>query len=321
MAELSVSVIIPVKDDERVFACVDSVLACRHEAADLQIIVVDNASQPSFRSQLERLVPAALVLDEPRPGAYAARNRALEAATGDVLAFTDADCIVRPGWIAAALETINAGASIAQGFSGSLSDHFASRLVQRRYEAAFRHLRPGDPVLADTRNLAARRAVFECLRFDDRFHRSSDTRLGLLAERRGFRVAYTPAMRADHAHEPDLALFAAKQIAHGWGARRMLMDEPGLTWHGGHPGLVNGSLRLARLLPRPALIARALARSSIGATRAIERVGPRLPFAVALAAFTLAEKAALFAGHLLGATGRETEPLPSQWLGRAVLRE
>lgn len=321
MPDLTVSVVIPVKDDDRIFACVESVLACRHEAASLQVIVVDNASEPSFRKQLESLAPDALVLDESRPGAYAARNRALEAATGDVIAFTDADCIVRPGWIAAALATIFGGASIAQGYSGSISNDFADRLIQRRYEAAFRHLEPGEPVLADTRNMAARRAVFESLRFDDRFHRSSDTRFGLLAERRGFRVAYTPAMRADHAHEPDLALFVAKQIAHGWGARHMLNDEPGLAWHGGHPRLVDRSLAVVRRLPRADLLARALATSSVRAATVIERVGPRLPFAVALGAFTVAEKTALFAGHLLATTGLHAEPLPSEWLGHPVARE
>ncbi len=321
MPDRSVSVIVPVKDDDRIFACIESLLACRSEAASVQLIVVDNASSSAFRDRLRTLSPSALILDEPRPGAYAARNRALQAATGEIIAFTDADCVVRPGWITAALDTIATGVSLAQGFSGSLAGAFTDRIIQRRYEAAFRHLRPGDPVLADTRNLAVRRVVFESLQFDDRYHRSSDTRFGLLAERHGYRIAYAPAMRVDHAHEPDLALFAAKQIAHGWGARRMLLDEPGLAWHGGHPGLVAAALTITRPLLNRALLARAIAWSSIRSATLIQRAGPRLPFGISLAAFTLTEKAALLAGHLMASSGHNDEPLPSGWLRRDVIRE
>src|SRR5690606_13742066 len=43
------------------------------------------------------------VLHEPSPGSYAARNAALKIAKGDIIGFTDSDCIPDKDWIRNAL--------------------------------------------------------------------------------------------------------------------------------------------------------------------------------------------------------------------------
>ncbi len=93
-----VSVIMPLYNKEAfVEQAIESILA--QSLADLELIVVDNASVDGSRVVAQRLAQSdarVVLLDEPRPGAAAARNRALDAATGEFLAFVDADDFVDP---------------------------------------------------------------------------------------------------------------------------------------------------------------------------------------------------------------------------------
>lgn len=312
---VNVSVIIPVKDDERVFACVESVLAAGAGCDNVQILVVDNGSAPGFSEKLRALPPGVELLQESKPGAYAARNRAIDAAAGDIVFFTDADCLVEPGWIAAGLRCIEGGADIAQGFSGSLGDAPVDRLIQRRYQAHLLALRPGAPTECDTRNLAVRRQVFERLRFNDHYRRVGDTEFGLVAEAMGYRVSYWPAMRVDHQHEREIAVFLAKQACHGWGAQRLMREHPEVVWHGGHLHLVAKMSRWSRRFPGQSATARALCQLTIRAGRLLDRRAGRLPESVAVVALAALDKGAALSGHLMHEAGAE-EPAPSSLLGQ-----
>ncbi len=68
----------------------------------LEVIVVDNAPSSDATLQLvhDRYPEFRYVFEE-RPGLDHARNRGLAEAAGDVLAFTDDDVIVDPGWVGA----------------------------------------------------------------------------------------------------------------------------------------------------------------------------------------------------------------------------
>lgn len=94
-----VSVIIPMYNAERTLAaCLDGLAAQEHPRADHEVLLVDNGSTDSSVS-IARGYPGVTLLSEPRPGAYAARNLGLQRARGDVIAFTDPDCVPAPSWI------------------------------------------------------------------------------------------------------------------------------------------------------------------------------------------------------------------------------
>lgn len=311
------TVIIPVKDDPLIFACVSSVLA----AGPQQVIVVDNGSTPEFQEELRsRLPEATTLLRVDVPGVYRARNAGIDAAAGEVILFTDADCVAEARWVTAALEAIAAGADIVQGFSGAAPDGRVSRWLQNRYESHLRRLRPGDGTETDTRNMAVRRAVFERIRFNPHYRRVGDTEFGLLSEAAGFRVAYAPAMRVLHSHDEDLRVFAAKQICHGWGAQRLMQEHPEVQWHGGHLKLVaRVSDRLSRMRwLRPS--ARLFAWLAISGAAVLQRSPAWLPDRAAILALTAIDKLAALSGHISYRPG-DPEPSPSELLGRKLPRD
>ncbi|MBX3061140.1 MAG: glycosyltransferase [Anaerolineae bacterium] len=93
-----VSVIIPVYNDyDRLLLCLRCLQNQSYPRESYEIIVVDNGSTNPLKSHL--LPEDIILLEEPQIGSYAARNKGLSIARGEIIAFTDSDCQPAPDWI------------------------------------------------------------------------------------------------------------------------------------------------------------------------------------------------------------------------------
>jgi GT2 family glycosyltransferase len=72
---------------------------CALDYPDFEILLVDN--RPTAGAELTPDDPRVRVIREPKPGASAARNAGIRAAGGEIVAFTDDDVDVDPGWLRA----------------------------------------------------------------------------------------------------------------------------------------------------------------------------------------------------------------------------
>lgn len=188
-------------------AQLDALLAAlqdQHLAAD-EVLVVDNHATPTLRA------PAPVrVLHEPRPGSFAARNRALAEATGDVAAFTDLDCLPRPGWLAAGVAALGPGQLVAgrivtvTSSRPSLAESYdrATAFPQERYVADGH---------AATANLFAWRADLVALGgFDDELLSGADFDLTARAVAAGLELRYCAEAVVDHPARGTFGALAAK---------------------------------------------------------------------------------------------------------------
>lgn len=140
------------------------------------LIVVDNNEQAC--------IPASIIkgqlLHEPEPGSYVARNAGLRVATGEVIAFTDSDCVCTPQWLSrgvAALLRDPAVGVVGGGVLPLTADDRGPSLTER-YDAFF-HMRQAHYVthmgFAATANCVARRTLFEEVGpFDTRWRSGGD---------------------------------------------------------------------------------------------------------------------------------------------------
>lgn len=93
---LSVSVVVPVKDDAQALVRCLRLLA-QQTVLPHEVIVVDNGS--SDNSAVVAAAHGAVVVPEPAPGIPAAASRGYDAARGDVIARCDADSAPPPDWV------------------------------------------------------------------------------------------------------------------------------------------------------------------------------------------------------------------------------
>jgi cellulose synthase/poly-beta-1,6-N-acetylglucosamine synthase-like glycosyltransferase len=95
--EPSLSVIVAAHDEVEVIADkVANVLASDYPASSVELIVASDGSTDGT-VEAARDAGASLVLDLPRVGKLGALNRAVAAARGEILVFTDADSLFEPG--------------------------------------------------------------------------------------------------------------------------------------------------------------------------------------------------------------------------------
>lgn len=201
----TVSVIIPVYNDvPALHRCLSALTQQDYPAELVQIFVVDNASthdvSPAVPSD-----PRFHLLHESRPGSYAARNTGVRAATGEVLAFTDSDCVPRPDWLRRGVEALRAqprpdaiGGVIELFFPHGPNprtgpDHFEIRhaFQQQKYieEWSF----------AATANVFVTREVFDRVgMFDPQLKSGGDTDWGTRLVASGGRLVYAPQVVVGH---------------------------------------------------------------------------------------------------------------------------
>lgn len=219
-----VSVIIPVKDRrELLAAALDGLAAQRY--TDFEVVVVDDGSTDGSGPEAAgRTIAgrAVRVVDGGGRGAVRARQVGVEAATGEVLAFTDSDCVPEPQWLERAVAALDAGADAVNGLT----------LPARPVGPLERSMASGAEGLYPTCNVLYRRSAFEGA---GGFDGSAAARLGFRPDRRsrgdgfgedtllawrviraGGRIAYEPDARVAHAvFPPDPADLVSRTLRAG----------------------------------------------------------------------------------------------------------
>jgi GT2 family glycosyltransferase len=199
--------------------------ALQAQTADHEVVLVDAGSTDGTGSLAE--AAGARVISATQRNRSLARNLGVAAASGDLIAFTDTDCVPAPGW-AEALAGCLASAPVASGpiriQTGSepnMAERFDVlwRYPQERYAAAG---------FGTSANLGFRREAFEAVGgFDARHHHGEDTDLCLRARDAGFELAWCPAAEVSHPAATSLRTVARRGFEHGASARRLARAHPG----------------------------------------------------------------------------------------------
>lgn len=95
-----ISIVIPhLNQPEFLNTCLSS-LPVSGEAGtpDYEVLVIDNGSAVLPHDVVARFEQVRLLTEE-EPGPGPARNRGVAEARGEIIAFTDADCVIDPGWL------------------------------------------------------------------------------------------------------------------------------------------------------------------------------------------------------------------------------
>lgn len=295
-----VSVVVPVRDDARIDALLES-LAAQEGPPPFEVVVALDGSRRT--PVVPPGLPARLLTLTPR-GPYSARNAAARDAKGEVVLLTDSDCLCPGDWIArAAREFRSASLRVLQGGSRSASQTRLSRWIQLEYEEyVASHSGTGFRRFCNTRSLGIRRELLLEMPFRETFPRGGDGAYGLELERAGIAIRYEPDWFVRHAH--PRSRWAEGVAAFEQGRQGGRWKAAGFDLFGGVPGT-------------PARGPGALLGRAIPEGRAARLAGAAALLGVA--ALLGAGSAVLLgeSGYPLFSRGRRAAHLAGRWIGEA----
>lgn len=217
----SVSLIIPVYNEPSgISQTLNSLAELNHSSSKL---VVDNASTDNTRDVIRNYANdhdnVHLLIEDDIQGSYAARNKGIQHAEGDVLAFLDADETVDENWLETALEAMDTQDVDYLGCNVELT--LPEDTLIGRYNA-----QTGFPVkqyldeehYAPTCALLVRRDVFEDVGpFDSRLISGGDREFGERVYEAGYDQGYAEDAVVYHPARTSFGSLAKKNVRVGRG--------------------------------------------------------------------------------------------------------
>jgi GT2 family glycosyltransferase len=264
---IRISVIIPTRDRPGpLAACLRALVESFPPDAET-VVVSDGGAQDlgpvvaPFRDPLRlRLLQAK------HGGPAAARNRGLEAASGEIVAFTDDDCRPQPGW----LESLAGGVRLSPpcAVGGTTHNGLPANVYADAAQLVLFLLSQHDRALTGReRLLPSNNVAFptEALRrlggFDERFRTAEDRDLCRRWAEASFALGRVPNAVIEHDERLDLKSFIGKFFAygrgaakfHGSGANPSLRES--MRFHFRMPALLIAELRKRGLARGTAMVA------------------------------------------------------------------
>ena len=207
----NVSIIIPAHNAQATLRlCLESVIKLDYPKDSLEVILVDNNSTDSTK-EIARSYTVTVLREENVQSSYAARNRGIQHAKGEILAFTDTDCIVSPDWLKKLLTSRSdpevgcfAG-NIVSYKPQTLAEQYADRDDENHNQ--LRCLTVGYLPYAQTANVAYRKVVFEDIGlFNAKFKSGGDVDFTWRMLKHGkFKIVYEPEAIVYHKHRTSVS--------------------------------------------------------------------------------------------------------------------
>jgi glycosyltransferase involved in cell wall biosynthesis len=193
-----ISVIIPARDAEATLGATLTALADQDLDLEYEVVVVDDGSRDGTAAVAEAAAGVRVIRQAPA-GPGPARNRGASAASGRLLAFTDADCVPTQGWLRAGVAALE-GADLVQGTVRPHPDEVLRPLDRTIWVN-------GRVALYETANLLVTRELFDRLGgFEDWLGPdvlgkplAEDVWFGWRAHRAGARIAFSEDALVHHA--------------------------------------------------------------------------------------------------------------------------
>lgn len=210
----------------------------------LEVLVVDNApSSDATRELLRTRYPQMRYVREPRPGLDWARNRAILEARGEIIAYTDDDVVIDPGWVRALAQLFaeNPEVMAATGLVVAYELETEAQVLFERYGGFGRgferkwyrlhrdalrkeryHIGAG--ILGTGANMAYRREIFSRIgTFDPALdvgtvtNGGGDLEMFFRVLKEGYTLVYEPAALVRHRHRRDYASLRVQIANNGIG--------------------------------------------------------------------------------------------------------
>lgn len=224
----SVTVIVPVHNGEQTIQpLLESLQKLNYDRNKVEVIVVDGNSTDKTQ-EIVKKYPVKLVIEE-KKGLNLARNIGIKFSNGEIIAFTDSDCIVPPNWITKIVENFKdqkvscvggSAKALERDFISQYADNSIVRLMPfftkreelKKVKPFFRH-----PAGC---NMAFRRKVAEEVGFFDENiqYGFDEVEFADRICKAGYKMVLDPDVFVWHKHRSTLKEFLRQNFQYGKGS-------------------------------------------------------------------------------------------------------
>ncbi len=230
-----ISVIVPAKEaSSTIGACIQGLFNQTgfEFGRDYEIIVVDDGSLDDTATMAEK--SGGTVIRQENAGPASARNTGVVHAQGDLIFFTDADCIPTNDWLLQMSAPFEDPEVV--GVKGTYlcrEKRLVPRFVQQEFEQKYQALQKIPKIdFIDTYSAGYRKNIFiENGGFDDRFPVPSveDQEFSFRLARKGYKLVFQPTAKVYHRHDLNLWQYIRRKWGIGYWKAFMLRWLPEKT--------------------------------------------------------------------------------------------
>jgi glycosyltransferase involved in cell wall biosynthesis len=206
MSVVKYSVIVPAYNaGKTIGVCLGALSRQSVDAADYEVIVVDDGSKDDTAEIVKTF--SVRYLHQANRGPAAARNHGAREARGEIILFTDSDCVPSADWIAAMTKPFGDADVVAvKGAYRTNQRSLTARFAQVEFEERFDLLKRAPSIdMVDTYSAAYRADVFrQTGGFDESFPvaNNEDTELSYKLSRMGRKMVFKPDAMVTHLNHP-----------------------------------------------------------------------------------------------------------------------
>ena len=236
MQPKQISIIIPAKDAASTIGeCLQAVLSQQELVAQVDVIVVDDGSSDDTAEIAEGF--GVTVIRQRNTGPGGARNTGVARASGEIIAFTDADCVPSPTWLHYLIQPFHDPQVV--GVTGTYRTRqkaLIPRFVQQEYASKYRRTARRETIdLIDTNSAAYRRDIFVAQGgFNTQMVVVEDVELSFRLAAQGYRLVFAPQAIVYHYHGTSLFTYARRKLRNGYWGYTMSRKMPRMSVQNSH---------------------------------------------------------------------------------------
>lgn len=235
-----ISVIIPVFNSHAIVSgCLEALEGQSVERSRYEVIVVDDGSTDHTCQHVNDQFPWVRLVSIAHGGPSAARNAGAQAARGELIMFTDSDCVPAPDWIEQMVAAFDDPAVVgAKGVYRTQQKEIVARFMQLEYQYKYERMaRLKWLDFVDTYSAAYRREIFlQNGGFDTSFTVPSveDQELSFRLAQKGYKLAFARHAAVYHTHDRGLPEYWKRKFGIGYWKAYMLQWLPQKTFNDSH---------------------------------------------------------------------------------------
>jgi len=238
----NISVVVPAYNNEKTIAAtIEALLAQDYPAENLEIIIVDDGSNDRTGEIIKNYPVKYSYQDNKGPAA--ARNLGWRLSKGQIICFTDADCIPEKQWVSKLCGeyTSDKIAGVGGSYRNANSDNLLATCIHQ--EIIQRHLRiPKQVNYLGAFNVSYRRGVLEEIGgFNESYPDASceDNDIAYRIVKKGYKLIFDKDIRVGHHHPVRLLGYLRRQFWHGFWRMKLYRNHPDMAKGDVYAGLMD----------------------------------------------------------------------------------